>query len=180
MQNYIWGLDISTSVIGLSGLNSDGELIFYDHINLKKVKEFFDKMDVVEATLAEHFKQGRFQDGHIFIEAPFSFFRGGGSSAQTMAKLQRFNGAVSWLIKDRTTITPKYVFPAQARKLCGIKVPRGSNTKKVVVEHLLKTETKFKVEYTRAGNPRPHYFDMADAIVVARAGKKILESALDD
>jgi len=180
MKNYIWGLDISTSVIGLSGLNSNGDLVFYDHINLKNIKGFFEKMDSVETILADHFKKGRFKDGKIFIEAPFSFFKGGGSSAQTMAKLQRFNGAVSWLLKDRTGITPEYIFPAQARKLCGIKVPRGAKTKKVIVEHVLKTEENFEVEYTRAGNPRPHFFDMADAIVIARAGKKILENGLDD
>jgi len=29
------------------------------------------------------------------------------------------------------------------------------------------------VEYTRHGNPKAQYFDMADAIIVARAGYRI-------
>ena len=97
-----------------------------------------------------------------------------------MAKLQRFNGAVSWMLKDRTGITPQYIFPAKARKLCNIKVTRDKKAKISVMEHLKINEPQFNIEYTRAGNPRPCFFDMADAIVVARAGQKILSKPLDD
>ena len=176
-NNFIWGFDISTSIIGLSGLDNLGNLIFYDHIDLRKYKDFFLKMDKVEDHMLKHYKKGRFKSGNIFIEAPFSFFRGGGTTAQTMAKLQRFNGAVSWMLKDRTGIIPQYIFPSQARKLCGIKIPRGEKAKKVVMEHLKTNEPLFEIEYTRAGNPRPCFFDMADAIVIARAGQRILSKA---
>ena len=104
------------------------------------------------------------------------FFRGGGSSAKTMANLQKFNGTVSWVIFSETGIVPEYVSPALARKLCGIKVPRGEKAKKVVVDYLKNNEPEFQLEYTRAGNPKTYYYDMADAIVVARAGQKIIQN----
>ena len=50
------------------------------------------------------------------------------------------------------------------------KVPRGQKAKQVVLEHLLKTEPAFKIEYTRYGNPKPESYDRADAIIVAKAG----------
>ena len=46
----------------------DGELVFYDHINLKKIKGFFEKMDSVETILAEHFKKGRFNKRFLSIK----------------------------------------------------------------------------------------------------------------
>ena len=173
-KNCIWGLDISTSIIGLSGLDADGNLIFYDYIDLRKRKGFFNKMSKVELELKEHWAAGRLRTGNIFIEEPFTFFRGGGSSAKTMANLQKFNGTVSWLLFSESGITPEYVSPGLARKLCEIKVPRGENTKKVVLGQLKSREPTFEIEYTRAGNPQTYYYDMADAIVVARAGHKII------
>ena len=47
----------------------------------------------------------------------------------------------------------------------------------MVLEHLLKTEKAFKVEYTRHGNPKPESFDRADAIVIAKAGYEILKNS---
>ena len=70
-------------------------------------------------------------------------------------------------------IRPEYVGATAARKHAGIKVPRGQKAKKVVLEHLLKTEPAFKIEYTRHGNPKPESYDRADAIVIAKAGWQI-------
>ena len=61
----------------------------------------------------------------------------------------------------------------QARKLCDIKVPRGQKAKQVVLEHLLKNEETFEIEYTRYGNPKPESYDRADAIIIAKAGYKL-------
>ena len=87
-----------------------------------------------------------------------------------MATLQRFNGIVSWLIYELFEIEPQYVGATTARKLCGIKVPRGQKAKQVVLEHLLEREPEFKIEHTIHGNPKPESYDRADAIVVAKAG----------
>ena len=110
---------------------------------------------------------------HIYIEEPFTFFKSGGSSAKTMAALQRFNGVVSWMIYRCFDIEPQYVGATQARKLVGIKVPRGEKAKKVVMEHLLSTDKQFTIERTIHGNPKPEAFDRADALVIARAGLEL-------
>ena len=90
-----------------------------------------------------------------------------------MATLQRFNGIVSWIVYELFEIRPKFIGATSARKQVGIKVPRGQKAKKVVLEHLLKTEPAFKIEYTRHGNPKPESFDRADAIIIAKAGFSI-------
>ena len=58
---------------------------------------------------------------------------------------------------------------ATARKLCGIKVPRGKNTKEHVLKHVLGVEPNFIVEYTRTGTHKPYCYDKADAYVVAKS-----------
>ena len=98
------------------------------------------------------------------------FFGSGGSTAKTMATLQRFNGMVSWICYDAYKITPEYFTAQQARKLNEINISRGSNTKKEILNWVMERYTDFKVEYTPKGNPKPKYFDIADAIVVANAG----------
>ena len=51
-----------------------------------------------------------------------------------------------------------------------LKISRGTKAKKEVVKWLLDNEPSFSVEYTSHGNPKPKYFDIADAIVIAKAG----------
>ena len=65
---------------------------------------------------------------------------------------------------------PKYISATSARKTCGIKVPRGTKAKQVVMQFLLDNEPEFVILYTKHGNPKPHEFDRADSLVIARAG----------
>ena len=65
---------------------------------------------------------------------------------------------------------PKYVAATSARKLCGIKVPRGQKAKVVAMKFVVDNVPAFGVEYTRHGNPKAGYADRADSYVVARAG----------
>ena len=101
------------------------------------------------------------------------FFRRGGSTAKTMSILQRFNGIVSWLCFKEVGIDPQYISPISARSKCGIKVPRGKKAKEVVMEHFLDSG-EFPIVYTRYGNVQKYCYDIADAVVVAKAGSKII------
>jgi hypothetical protein len=180
----ILGIDVSTSITGFA-IVADGQLVYYDSIDLRKHKGFFAKTAAMKECLLKLFEMyqcdnehslvddSEFPIEHIYIEEPFTFFRSGGSSAKTMATLQKFNGVVSWMVYELFEIEPKYVGATQARKLAGIKVPRGEKAKKVVLKHLLDTEPAFKIEYTKFGNPKPESFDQADAIVVAKAGQAL-------
>ena len=173
IERVVLGLDISSSITGLALVDPDtGELLHYDHIDLRKAKCVFDKAEIVRKHLQVLKMSANIR--YIYIEQPFTFFNSGGSTAKTMATLQKFNGIVSWICYDLWEIKPNYIGALQARKAYGIKVPRGQKAKPVVLEHVLQTEKTFSVQMTRNGNPKPESYDRADAIVIARAGS-ILE-----
>ena len=97
----ILGLDISTSITGFA-IVADGQLLWYDSIDLRKSKDPFEKAGKVREKIVEIFKKHNAPGSsdpieHVFIEQPFQFFKSGGSSAKTMAVLQSFNGVVSWI-----------------------------------------------------------------------------------
>jgi hypothetical protein len=174
------GFDISTSITGVA-LIAEGELIYYDSFDLRKYKDVFEKTVAFKEKLLDlyemyqldnevHFGNSDYPIEHIYIEQSLHMFMGGKSSAKTLSTLTRFNGIASWLIYELFEIKPKFIGASSARKHAGIKVPRGQKAKQVALEHLLKNEPAFKIEYTRYGNPKPESYDRADAIVVAKAG----------
>jgi Holliday junction resolvasome RuvABC endonuclease subunit len=175
----ILGIDVSTSITGFAIVDSEGKILLSEACDLRKHKDFFSKcLAIREHILDICDKHCALLNGegieYIYIEQPFTFFNSGGSSGKTMAALQRFNGVVSWMVYECFEIKPRYLGATQARKLAGIKVPRGQKAKEVVMEHLLATDPEFKIERTHKGNPKPQEFDRADALVIARAGLKEL------
>ena len=175
----ILGIDVSTSITGFAVIDSDGKIILSEACDLRKHKDFFSKCLIIREFILDICdKHCAIINGegieHIYIEQPFTFFNSGGSSGKTMAALQRFNGVVSWMIYECFEIEPRYLGATQARKLVGIKVPRGEKAKKVVMEYLLTTDSDFTIERTHRGNPKPQEFDRADALIIARAGLKDL------
>lgn len=178
----VLGVDVSTSITGFA-IVADNQLVYYDSIDLRKQKNIFDKTIAIKEKILDLYEMyqlnndddpswgdSRYPIKHVYVEQPFTFFNSGGSSAKTMAALQKFNGIVSWLLYEIFEIRPEYVGATAARKTCGITVPRGQKAKQIVLEHLLDTEPAFKIEYTRHGNPKPESYDRADAIIIARAG----------
>ena len=107
----------------------------------------------------------------VCIEQPFTFFNSGGSTAKTMATLQRFNGIISWICYNDLNMIPEYLTATQARKLCDLKVPRGIKAKEVALQFFL--DNGNEIEYTKHGNPKPGSYDRADSLVIARAGYEI-------
>ncbi|HAW81469.1 MAG TPA: hypothetical protein DCX27_18260 [Balneola sp.] len=166
----ILGLDVSTSIIGVCLLKDD-KVVKADYIDLRKVSGLLHKAQAVEDYINNNLKEIKIE--HIFIEQALMFFRRGGSTAKTMAILQNFNGVVSWLCFKLLELEPQYITPISARSKCGIKVPRGKKAKEVVMEHFLETK-EFPIDYTRYGNVQKYCYDMADAVVVAKAGSKII------
>ncbi len=166
----ILGLDVSTSIIGVCLLKDD-KIVKTDYIDLRKTTGLLHKAKVVEDYITHNLKDEGVK--HIFIEQALMFFRRGGSTAKTMATLQNFNGVVSWLCFKMLELEPQYITPISARSKCGIKVPRGKKAKEVVMEHFLESK-EFPIDYTRYGNVQKYCYDMADAVVVAKAGSKII------
>ena len=167
----ILGLDISTSIVGVCVMN-DNKIVYTEYIDLRKTGNFFEKAQKVQDSLKEIKKNHKIE--HIFIEQALMFFRRGGSTAKTMSVLQRFNGIISWQCYQLFDMEPNYVTPISARSKCGIKVARGKKAKEVVMEHFIESQ-EFEIIYTRHGNVQKYCYDIADAIVVARAGHYLLQ-----
>ena len=166
----ILGLDVSTSVIGYTILDEDAKIIECEAWDLRN-KRYFPDLYVKATHIKDKLLDIKCSHSikHVYIEEPFVFFRAGGSTAKTMAKLQAFNGIVSWLCHDTFGFSPVHISPAQARKLNGIKVSRGQKAKEVVLDYLLKNEDSFTIEYTSKGNPKPASYDRADSLIIAKA-----------
>jgi len=189
----ILGLDISTSITGFA-IVAEGEIVFYDSVDLRKYKNLFEKAERIKEAIFnifDNYQYCREDDhwmevesdhpiSHIYIEQSLHMFMGGKSSAKTLSTLTRFNGIVSWLIYEMFKMEPKYIAATSARKQAGIKVPRGQKAKQVVLQYLLDNEPAFTVEYTKHGNPKPESYDRADAIVVAKAGWAIEQTRSEE
>lgn len=167
----ILGLDVSTSITGVTVLDYDENVFVceaWDLRNKKHYKDIFDKSNAVNANFLD--LRLKYDIKQIYIEKPFMFFNSGGSSAKTMSILQNFNGIVSWLAFQQFGIKPEYLTASQARKLCGIKLPKGAKAKEKVIEFVLDKEPNFSIQYTKFGNPKPGESDRADSWVIAMAG----------
>jgi Holliday junction resolvasome RuvABC endonuclease subunit len=175
----ILGLDISTSIVGATVLDNDGKVLYCEAWDLRNKNHFptlHSKAERVKQMLARLYDVKRLKFKSIFIEQSLMAFRPGLSSAKTLLTLAKFNGIVSYICKRDFEIEPEYIGAATARKSCGIKVERGKKAKQIVLNFLLDNEESFEVEYTKYGNPKPKYYDMADSLIIARAGWKKLNS----
>ena len=168
----ILGLDISTSITGATVIDTDGEVVYcesWDTRNKNKFPTLFEKSDLIKTKLANDI-ESQHQIKKIFVEQSLQSFRSGFSSAQTLSTLARINGIVSWISYKLFDIIPEYLSASSARKLCGLKIPRGSNTKEEVLKFVLDKYPIFDVQYTKFGNPKPGSYDRADSIIIAKAG----------
>ena len=167
----ILGLDISTSIVGVTILDEGQRIVAntgWDLRNKRYYPDIFVKSDQVKQLLQKIEKE--FDIKKIYIEKSLQTFRSGFSSAKTLSTLSAFNGIVSWICYDTFGIEPEYISAPTARRMCGIKVPRGQKAKEVVLKFLLDTEPSFEVEYTRNNNPKPDSYDRADSLIIAKAG----------
>ena len=166
----ILGLDISTSITGVTVISEDDEILLNEAWDLRKYKNFFDKANFVNQQIVKLTGERCFDIRSVFIEQSLQSFRSGFSSAKTLSTLSRFNGVVSWMVYKEFGIEPQYIAATSARRLCGIKVPKGIKAKQFVMNYLIENEPNFAIEYTKFGNPKPEYYDRADSLVIARAG----------
>ena len=162
----ILGIDVSTSKIGYCVVDTQQNL---KEVNFLKFKDGTLEDRAQQFSLRELRRlKYTYNITHIRIEQPFTMFSGGKTTAGTMSKLQRFNGMVSVLAYTVFGLQPELVASRSARSKCGIKIKRGENTKKKIIEWVEQKYPKdFIVELTRHGNPKPGTDDMADSIVVA-------------
>ena len=170
----ILGLDISTSITGITVLDNNGNIVHNDAWDTRKFKNFFKKVEYVEQRLTElHNNCDGIQ--RVYIEQSLQSFRSGFSSAKTLSTLARFNGVVSWMVYRILQVEPQYLAATSARKLCNIKVPRGKKAKDVVVNYILENVPSVPIEYTKHNNVKPECYDRADSWVIAKAGHELCQ-----
>jgi|11BtaG_2_1085332.scaffolds.fasta_scaffold00083_16 hypothetical protein len=183
-QEYSVGLDISTSIIGMS-LFLDNKLVKLMHVDLTKTKCMFDKASKFE----EEFEQKILNDvstdksldiKHIYIEDTLQSFSRGLSSARTLMQLSRFNGIVSNIAFRITRIKPVFINVNTARKTLGIKIDKNSSIDKKEqvmawvgldlggydwpTKIISRGPNKGRVKYEK------YCYDIADAYVICKAG----------
>jgi len=175
----ILGLDISTTIIGVALLDEENILIVSDHWDITKHDTLFEKAEVVGSLMWE--LRTKYNINQVFIETALKKFFPGKSRADTIIKLAKFNGIVSWLCFDTFGDAPTFINVNTARTLYGLSFPRGTKgpqRKKMVIEAVKEKEkTSFTVEMARGGkNYKKGTDDRADAVVIARAGEFLLKN----
>jgi Holliday junction resolvasome RuvABC endonuclease subunit len=174
---YYLGVDVSTSKIGIAVLDSDKNIIVSEVIKFKDGNTLEEKAALFENKLTKLQKYYFIAD--VFIEEPFVAFGGGKTTAQTMAKLQRFNGMCSYSAFRIFEKNANMVNVRSARSKLGIKIPKGLKEKEVkntIIEWVSTKFDTFKYDMTVHGNPLPGTDDRADAVVIALYGVEHLLS----
>ena len=156
----------------------DRQLSLSTHWDISKADTLFKKAEIIGAELWQMRDMGI---ENVFIETALKKFIPGRSRADTIMKLAKFNGIVSWMCYDAFGLEPTYLNVNSARSLYGLSFPRGTKgpkRKKMVIEAVIEKEkTAFKYEMARGGrNFKKGTDDRADAIVIARAGEFLLRN----
>lgn len=169
-------LDISTSITGFCVFN-EWNCVQIGHIDLRKEKEFFKKVDLIKEKIEELHKQYNFKQ--VAIEEAFQSFGRGLSSAKTLFTLAKFNGIIQYIVFS-LGIKASVINVNNARKLVGIKVnkkDKTKNTKEQVLEQVQQLNTTLTWPKRRLkSGPRKGLeiyddccFDRADAWVIGKA-----------
>ena len=174
-KGIILGLDVSTTTIGMCGLNEENGLVFLSYVTLKKQKDLFEKADAFKEELLKY--EGLISN--VAIEEPLVMYKEGFSRAQILSKLSMFNGMCGIIAKTLYNTTPILYNVNTARKIAfpDMKFPKGINRKEVVQARVAQEypEVDWPLK-PKAGTLKDECFDMADAVIIARAHVKELKN----
>jgi hypothetical protein len=180
------GLDISTACTGWAVANVDDQGVVSQvelgHIQLSKLPDLMTKALKAEEALKDIHMRHRIDE--VYVEENMQAFHPGASSAQTIVKLAKFNGIVTFLCHQVTGLTPTDVNVNRARKSLGIRLQREKECGVPTKEQVFRWVSAHPVlagyawpHKTLGSGPRKgaeimetHAYDMADAFVVVMAG----------
>lgn len=174
------GLDISTSIIGISLFkNKNNSLLSLHYVDLTKTKCIFDKAKQFEDEFLKIVGDDILVE-NIYIEDTLQSFARGLSSAKTLMQLSRFNGIVSNIVYRICHVKPVFINVNTARKSLGIKIDKNSikDKKEQVLDWvdsdlggynwttkiISRGKNKGLVKYEK------FCYDIADAYVICKAG----------
>lgn len=178
------GIDLSTNWIGISLLEINPEkrdtlrIVKADFLNLEKTKNLIDKAILVKDFFFNNYKEEEIN--YIFIEEPLQNFSSGFSNINTLMKLSKFSGIVSFILYVMLGIEPQFLHPSSARKLAWGTIPSEEKNKKLyiynkVIEKFPEFSKYVVMKKTKSGIPTiaDHpTFDLSDSITVGYAGLK--------
>lgn len=178
-NDIVIGLDISTTCTGVCGINRAGEAIIFFPVEFEKEQNLYDKTNYLIQKIKETTKDKRIIS--FEIEEPLKMFANGGSSADTLHTLQKFNGMCCYAIYNEFEIIPRLHNVNSLRARLGIKInkkDKTKSTKQKVREIVLGLYPNLPIitkTITRGKNkgivvPTKSYEDCIDAFVVAKAG----------
>tara|TARA_R100001082_G_scaffold103071_1_gene73531 strand:+ start:6054 stop:6602 length:549 start_codon:yes stop_codon:yes gene_type:complete len=162
-------------MIGVAVIDEEASRVIHSTgWDLSKIDNVYTKYETVGAEL--HELRINYDITDVFIETALKRFIPGKSRADTLIKLAKFNGVISWLCFETWGKEPTFINVNTARSLYGLSFPRstkGPQRKKMVIEAVIEKEkTDFSYEMARGGkNYKRGTDDKADAIVIARAGE---------
>ena len=175
----ILGLDVSTSNIGYSILDTNGNLIKLGYICLTKKKCFIEKNKEFHNVLIKLSKEYAIK--HVFIEECLQRFSFGRSSANTIVRLALFNGSVQYICSMVFKVTPEVLNVNKARKSLQIKTLSQKKCGIPIKEQIFQWVSanlsyQWPTKVLQSG-PRKgqtvlidQVYDMADAWVISQAG----------
>ena len=173
------GLDISTTIIGISLFEKENNKLFkLYHVDLTKTKCMFEKAEMFEKKFIEFTNNIHIEN--IYIEDTLQSFARGLSSAKTLMQLSRFNGITSFIVFKLSGIKPVFINVNTARKSLGIKIDKNSskNKKEQIMDWVdsdmggYNWPTKIISRGVNKGLVKFENFcyDIADAYVICKAG----------
>ena len=181
------GLDISTSYTGISILADNGTdrptIHLLDHIDYKKCKTFWDKVDLSKKyfddmnNMSDKITKTIPVPDIVYIEDPAKKFSVGASSANTIVTLAKFNGLLSYFAY-KWYGEPRYLAPQTCRRLCGLKMlpkkkdPNQRTHKQQTFDTIMANDLSHITWPTkrRSANLVDYAFDVVDSYVIAKAG----------
>lgn len=175
----ILGLDISSSVIGISVIkNTDTEIKlesveYYEPPSTQKVS-LFESLIATKKYIVDKIKQ--LNPDKIVIEDIAEHFAGGASTSKTIIKLAVYNRTIGLAIYESLGIEPVLINVNTVRSIIRPKDHAGRLLKEDVptaIEKIL--NIKFPYQYKKSGQIDSTSYDMADAIAVALAYQKALD-----
>jgi hypothetical protein len=174
------GLDISTSVVGIS-IVQDLSPILLEYVDLTRCENFWEKVDVMTKYLTELKTKDIAQEiKYVGVEEALIGFKSGMSSAQTITTLIAFNAVVRHILRGTFGIDPQLIPAASARKKVGVKVLSkskcGISVKDQVFRHMCENDLSHIIwprKKATKKNPHPNVKeyakDITDAYVIAKA-----------
>ena len=168
----ILGIDASSVMIGYCVLSDTGEYVAIGHLDLHKYDNLYEKL----TAFSELFKSlcSSYDIRVVAIEEPALMFQKS-STAHIMALLQRWNGFICSNIFSISGKIPLGFSAATARKMSGMKIPKGVKGKKTK-EYILSFVKEMRIipnehwVYKKTGTPKDYHFDECDALIIAKAG----------